>query len=43
MSSRILPVLLVAIAGLVLAQPALAHEQTGVGGGLIRGLLHPLT
>jgi len=26
-----------------LAQPALAHEQLGVGGGLVRGLLHPLT
>jgi urease accessory protein len=42
-TSRISSILLVAMAGLVLAQPALAHEQTGVGGGLIRGLLHPLT
>jgi urease accessory protein len=23
--------------------PALAHEQAGVGGGLVQGLLHPLT
>lgn len=28
---------------LLLAQPALAHEQAGVGGGLTAGLLHPLT
>jgi len=32
-----------AVAGLVLASPALAHEQAGVGGGLMSGLLHPLT
>ena len=42
-SSRLVPGLLVAIAALVLAQPAFAHEQVGVGGGLVRGLLHPLT
>jgi urease accessory protein len=41
--SRVVPGLLVAIAALVLAQPAFAHEQVGVGGGLVRGLLHPLT
>ena len=28
---------------LLLAQPALAHEQADVGGGLTAGLLHPLT
>ncbi len=43
LSSRIFLSLVVAIAGLALAQPALAHEQLGVGGGLVRGLLHPLT
>ena len=43
MSSRVFLSLVVAIAGLALAQPALAHEQLGVGGGLVRGLLHPLT
>jgi urease accessory protein len=32
-----------AIAGLVLPQAALAHEQVGVGGGLVSGFLHPLT
>ncbi|WP_291684462.1 HupE/UreJ family protein [Bradyrhizobium sp.] len=31
------------MAALVLAQPAFAHEQVAVGGGLVRGLLHPLT
>ncbi|WGR75106.1 MULTISPECIES: HupE/UreJ family protein [unclassified Bradyrhizobium] len=34
---------LTAIAILALAQPAFAHEQAGVGGGLVQGLLHPLT
>lgn len=33
----------IAAAGLVLAFPALAHEQGGVAGGLASGLLHPLT
>jgi urease accessory protein len=33
----------IAAAGLVLAPPALAHEQGGVAGGLASGLLHPLT
>jgi len=42
-SNRVVAGLLVAIAALVLAQPAFAHEQAGVGGGLISGLLHPLT
>jgi urease accessory protein len=33
----------VAVAGLILTSPASAHEQAGVGGGLVSGLLHPLT
>jgi urease accessory protein len=33
----------VALAALALAQPAFAHEQVGVAGGLASGLLHPLT
>jgi len=36
-------VLMVAIAALVAAQPAFAHEQAAAGGGLVRGMLHPLT
>ena len=36
-------VLMVAIAALVAAQPAFAHEQAAAGAGLVRGLLHPLT
>ncbi|MGF1562580.1 MAG: HupE/UreJ family protein [Geminicoccaceae bacterium] len=28
---------------LVLAEPALAHEASGVGGGLLSGLMHPVT
>jgi urease accessory protein len=32
-----------AVAGLILASPVSAHEQAGVGGGLVSGLLHPLT
>ena len=35
--------LVLAIAALIAAQPAFAHEQTAVGGGLVRGLMHPLT
>ena len=31
------------IAALALAQPAFAHEQGGVAGGLASGLMHPLT
>jgi len=33
----------IAVAVLVLVQPAFAHEQAGVAGGLASGLLHPLT
>ena len=43
MSSRVFPRLVVAFATLALAQPAFAHEQVGVAGGLASGLLHPLT
>ena len=32
-----------AIVSLALMQPALAHEQAGVAGGLVSGLLHPVT
>ncbi|MCK1389195.1 HupE/UreJ family protein [Bradyrhizobium sp. 1] len=32
-----------AIVSFALAQPALAHEQAGVAGGLVSGLLHPVT
>jgi urease accessory protein len=39
-SSKPLPIAAMAF---LLAQPALAHEQAGVGGGLASGLLHPLT
>ncbi|MDR3468415.1 MAG: HupE/UreJ family protein [Xanthobacteraceae bacterium] len=34
---------LAALALTALVQPALAHEQVGVTGGLLSGLLHPLT
>jgi urease accessory protein len=40
--SRVLP-LAIALAIAALAQPAFAHEQAGVSGGLASGLLHPLT
>jgi urease accessory protein len=43
MPPRRLPLLMVSIAILALAQPAFAHEQAGVAGGLASGLLHPLT
>src|SRR3981081_664163 len=43
MSSRVFPRLVVALAALALAQPAFAHEQVGMTGGLVSGLLHPLT
>jgi urease accessory protein len=43
MSLRAAPSLVIAMASLLLAQPAFAHEQSGVGGGLVSGLLHPLT
>ena len=32
-----------AIVALMLTQPAFAHEQAGVAGGLVSGLLHPVT
>ncbi|WP_316184393.1 MULTISPECIES: HupE/UreJ family protein [unclassified Bradyrhizobium] len=32
-----------ALLSLLTSNPSLAHEQTGVGGGLAGGLLHPLT
>lgn len=38
-----LPLLSALIAVFSLAQPAFAHEQVGVSGGLISGLLHPLS
>lgn len=43
MRTRLSCVLPLAAAASLLAQPAFAHEQTGVGGGLVSGLLHPLT
>lgn len=43
MSLRSLRTLPLAAAAILLAQPALAHEQADVGGGLAAGLLHPLT
>ena len=43
MPSRVFPRLVIALAALALAQPAFAHEQVGVAGGLVSGLLHPLT
>jgi urease accessory protein len=43
MSLRIRRCLSFAIGGLVLPQAAFAHEQVGVGGGLVSGFLHPLT
>ncbi|MBR0845785.1 HupE/UreJ family protein [Bradyrhizobium liaoningense] len=43
MCPRIVRSLPVAIVAFVLAQPAFAHEQAGVAGGLVSGLLHPAT
>ena len=43
MSLRLVPMILLALAAVTVAQPAFAHEQVAVGGGLTRGLLHPLT
>jgi urease accessory protein len=43
MSLRIFRCLPLAVAGLILPQTAFAHEQVGVGGGLVSGFLHPLT
>ncbi|MCK1383260.1 HupE/UreJ family protein [Bradyrhizobium sp. 21] len=43
MSWRILRALSTATAIFLLTQPALAHDQAGVPGGLLSGLLHPVT
>ncbi|VIO65205.1 hypothetical protein CI1B_03020 [Bradyrhizobium ivorense] len=43
MCSRILRTLPTAIVALALTQPAFAHDQVGVAGGLLSGLLHPAT
>ncbi len=43
MSFRILRALPIAMAFFLLMQPAFAHEQAGVGGGLLSGVLHPVT
>jgi urease accessory protein len=43
MSLRNFRCLPLVIAGLALPQAAFAHEQVGVGGGLVSGFLHPLT
>jgi urease accessory protein len=43
MPSNRLPFLTFAVAILALAQPAFAHEQVGVAGGLASGVIHPLT
>src|SRR5215470_4292315 len=43
MPRRRLPLLWALIAVFFLAHPAFAQEQAGVSGGLISGLLHPLT
>lgn len=43
MCPRVFRALTTAIVAFVLTQPALAHEQAGVAGGLASGLLHPIT
>ena len=43
MSLRIPRALTTAIVSFALTQPALAHEQAGVAGGFVSGLLHPIT
>lgn len=43
MSLRVPLTLTTAIVSFALTQPALAHEQAGVAGGLVSGLLHPVT
>lgn len=43
MSLRIPRALTTAIVSFALTQPALAHEQAGVAGGVVSGLLHPVT
>ena len=40
---RLVFALVLAIAAFVVAQPAFAHEQAAAGGGLVCGLLHPLS
>ena len=41
--SSLLPRLVVALGVLGVTHPALAHEQAGMGRGLVSGLLHPLS
>jgi urease accessory protein len=43
MCLRIFRALSTAIVTFVLTQPAFAHDQVGVAGGLVSGLLHPTT
>ncbi|MFK4500017.1 urease accessory protein [Bradyrhizobium japonicum] len=43
MPLRIPRALTTAIVSFALMQPALAHEQAGVAGGVVSGLLHPVT
>jgi urease accessory protein len=43
MSRRHLPLIFAALPLLLMAQPAFAHTEVGVAGGLVSGLLHPLT
>ncbi|WP_027556962.1 HupE/UreJ family protein [Bradyrhizobium sp. Cp5.3] len=43
MSLRMFRVISTAIVALALTQPAFAHDQVGVAGGLFSGLLHPVT
>ncbi|MFK4658253.1 urease accessory protein [Bradyrhizobium japonicum] len=43
MSLRIPRALTTAIVSFAPTQPALAHEQAGVAGGVVSGLLHPVT
>lgn len=43
MSLRVPRFLTIAMISFALTQPALAHEQAGVAGGLVSGLLHPVT
>ena len=43
MSFRNFRIVPVAIAACMLTHPAFAHDQVGVAGGLVSGLLHPVT
>lgn len=43
MSLRVPRALTIAMVWFAMTQPALAHEQAGVAGGLASGLLHPVT